>query len=467
LGNHTPLLWFLYAYVPGFNLFRGLSKFVIVFSFAGSLLGGYGLAKVAALAEERSRRLRPMACALLALSFLFIGLGIFGLLYGREWWNSFVGAYIREEVHNASLPLTEDSFHAWMTTAFNGFFRSAVIAMLLGGLLIFAQIKKLSKKFLVIAALALAVLDLWSFGSRYLVTFDPGEISMDRELKAFLKGDKEPFRIATPITTLSNVGVLEGIENVGGYDQLTLKSYNEFINFAQGMPIDSPNLAMTVRRFSPLFRLLNVRYYILKPGMSAELPDFDLVFENVGAKVYRDNGAFPRSFIVHQASVRKGGEAILQELISPGFDPTSDSIVEETIDGLPDNPTLPSPAPKVVEHSPRKVLIEADLPDAGLLVLADVYYPGWKAFVDGKESKIHRTDYVMRGVFVPAGRHVVEFRYDPLSFKAGAIISLASLLLIAGFLTWPRSGASNLSKDRATERVLKTRDRRHNLVPRG
>jgi uncharacterized membrane protein YfhO len=70
------------------------------------------------------------------------------------------------------------------------------------------------------------------------------------------------------------------------------------------------------------------------------------------------------------------------------------------------------------------------------LVLADVYYPGWKAFVDGKAARIYRPNYVVRAVSVPRGRHLEEFRYEPLSCKIGAIISLAALVLMVGFLIW-------------------------------
>ena len=105
---------------------------------------------------------------------------------------------------------------------------------------------------------------------------------------------------------------------------------------------------------------------------------------------------------------------------------------------MPHHPTVRSPLPKIVEHSPNRVTIDAYLSEPGLLVLADAYYPGWKAFVDGKETKIYRANYVMRGVFITGGRHVVEFRYDPLSFEVGVIISLASLVLVVGFLIWFR-----------------------------
>jgi uncharacterized membrane protein YfhO len=261
---------------------------------------------------------------------------------------------------------------------------------------------------------------------------------MDRELKAFFKSDKEPFRLATPISTLLNVGLLEGTKDVGGYDQLTLRNYNEFINFSQGLPVDRPNFTMAINRASPMLDLLNVRYYVLDASANAALPYFHLVFRNSRYKVYRNSKALPRSFVVHDARVIKGREDALQAMASPTFNPTSTAIVDEAINGLPGNPALRSPTPKVIEDLPKKIVIQADLKAAGLLVLGDVYYPGWKAFVDGEESRIYRVNHAMRGVFLPMGQHRVEFRYDPLSFKLGAIVSLVSLVLVAGFLLWPR-----------------------------
>src|SRR5436189_3171468 len=79
--------------------------------------------------------------------------------------------------------------------------------------------------------LAIAVADLWHFSSRYLVSFDPRILFMDPQVKAFFKNDTEPFRIATPLAYLRNhllnVGMIEGIENVGGYEAIVLKSYSE------------------------------------------------------------------------------------------------------------------------------------------------------------------------------------------------------------------------------------------------
>ena len=67
---------------------------------------------------------------------------------------------------------------------------------------------------------------------------------------------------------------------------------------------------------------------------------------------------------------------------------------------------------------------------ANFLVTSDVYYPGWRARVDGQETPLYRANYALRGVLVPPGDHVVLFEYRPRSFKVGAVISLLSLLAI-------------------------------------
>ena len=171
-------------------------------------------------------------------------------------------------------------------------------------------------------------------------------------------------------------------------------------------------------------------------GSCAALVDFHLVFENPGYHVYRNQRVLPRSFIVHAVRVIKDEAEILRQIAHPAFKPASVAIVEENVDPLTADAKIASPAPRFLERSLNRVLLEASLSGPGLLVLADVFYPGWKCFVDGTETKIYRANYVMRGVFVPAGKHLVEFRYEPLTFKIGAAISLVTLILVLAYLGW-------------------------------
>ncbi|MEK7250679.1 MAG: YfhO family protein, partial [Bacteroidota bacterium] len=99
----------------------------------------------------------------------------------------------------------------------------------------------------------------------------------------------------------------------------------------------------------------------------------------------------------------------------------------------------------------NEIILEAKTSQDGLLVLSEMYYPGWKASVDGVETEIYRTDYNLRSVFVGAGEHKVEVKFEPATFRNGMWISIATLLVcIAGILI---SGKRNLNRqDTETQR---------------
>ena len=72
--------------------------------------------------------------------------------------------------------------------------------------------------------------------------------------------------------------------------------------------------------------------------------------------------------------------------------------------------------------------LQVNARENSLLVLSDTYYPGWRAFVDGEETKIYRADYAFRAIPLNAGTHQVEFVYDPTSFKLGAGVTILGIL---------------------------------------
>jgi uncharacterized membrane protein YfhO len=98
----------------------------------------------------------------------------------------------------------------------------------------------------------------------------------------------------------------------------------------------------------------------------------------------------------------------------------------------------PSPAAgdrvTVVEYEPETIQIKVSTAAGGLLVLADSYYPGWRALVDGKPAPVLRVDYLFRAVPLPAGEHEVSFYYEPDSLRLGAAISAVALAVILGGL---------------------------------
>jgi uncharacterized membrane protein YfhO len=81
----------------------------------------------------------------------------------------------------------------------------------------------------------------------------------------------------------------------------------------------------------------------------------------------------------------------------------------------------------IFETSHNSIMININSSEKGWLLLADVWYPGWKATIDGRETKIFRADYLFRGIEVPEGNHSIKFQYQPISFIIGGTISAVSL----------------------------------------
>jgi hypothetical protein len=101
----------------------------------------------------------------------------------------------------------------------------------------------------------------------------------------------------------------------------------------------------------------------------------------------------------------------------------------------------PSETVKVTYPSPHQATLEVTLDSPGLVILADVYYPGWTLAIDGKPAPIYRANGLMRGAAVPSGHHRLVYTYSPLSFQVGRLVSIAGLaaLVILGLACarWP------------------------------
>lgn len=152
-------------------------------------------------------------------------------------------------------------------------------------------------------------------------------------------------------------------------------------------------------------------------------------------KIYKNNNAFPRAFVAHQIQVIPDKEKILDRLADDNFDLRSTVILEEPPTSIPEEQenmlTPPAPQAKdpveILQYEPTRITLKTRLDQPGFLVLADPYYPGWKAYVNGQERKIYLTDYFLRSVFLEKGDHRIEFRYLPASYKVGAWMTLTGL----------------------------------------
>jgi hypothetical protein len=173
-----------------------------------------------------------------------------------------------------------------------------------------------------------------------------------------------------------------------------------------------------------------------------EREKYRVAFQGGGVLVQENRAAFPRAFAVPEAIVAPSAEEALVLMAHGPIQPRRQVVLE---DGEADPAAWPPPRPterslgdpvgapygevRVVEYESALVSVEA-ASNGGYLVLADAYYPGWKATVDGEDSPIYRANYLFRAVVLPPGRHLVQFRYEPASFETGATIARLSLALL-------------------------------------
>jgi hypothetical protein len=156
--------------------------------------------------------------------------------------------------------------------------------------------------------------------------------------------------------------------------------------------------------------------------------------------IYQVPWVLPRAALYDAIELLPDGD-VLTRLKEPAFDPNVKAIVSrESLPPDQDGTALaaaaatPVRAASIAEYRSRYVRIEVESAAPALLVLNDTNYPGWRAAVNGQDAPIVSANYLFRGVFVPAGKSVVEFRYQPRSFQAGVGISLAAMLILAGLV---------------------------------
>ncbi|MBM4055425.1 MAG: YfhO family protein [Planctomycetes bacterium] len=436
LGKFTPVFKILYTVVPGFNMFRGNSKFIFIVAFSLSVLAGFGMEYLQNifLMKKKTKSLLIIAIGIVAaISMFFLIFFLFNAGFGA--WHAIIHKIYSWGDRYTTLPDLNNA--DFLQTTFAVARKSAMKVILLAILsLIIIGLwinGRFNKKALIALTIALLFGDLWMFGNRYIVTFDLKECFWNKEVTDILKKDPAPSRITTIGHFELNQGMAHNIANIGGYDANVIKEYSEFVNLLSGKPIEQPNIVMEVSQISKLTNLLNVRYLLLPANIRINHPDFTLLCNDAKYAIFENTRALPRAFIVHKVKELHGRDAIFKELAGDEFQPKEYIIVEEPVPpaGISNyQNTQNEPVPEILEYTPNSVTIRASLLEDGYLVLGDTYYPGWNAYVDGKQSKLYKTNYVIRSVFLKKGDHVVKFVYEPKSFVIGMIISLSALILI-------------------------------------
>jgi hypothetical protein len=252
-------------------------------------------------------------------------------------------------------------------------------------------------------------------------------------------GGAWPFtlRWTDPQTTAleeNNRALLSGLFDIQGYNPIHVARYDDLIAALNAGPQNYHHTDVLASGLnSPVLNLLNARYIIVAavPPSDQIAPHFErtfnLVYEDQFVKVLENPSALPRAWLVHAAQQVEPGQAAAV-LASGAVDPRMTALLEAPLPAL-GQPDFGVPDDVRIEnYTPDHIQLLTNSSTSSLLVLSEVYYPVWNAYVDGRPTRIYVADHALRGIPVPAGTHTVELRYESAALTAGLLITLVAVL---------------------------------------
>jgi len=320
-------------------------------------------------------------------------------------------------------------------------------------------------------ALAVLVLDLFAFGYGFNPRTDPKLFQFKPPVVDFLQQDQELYRFTTFVgpgekTFNANVGMYYGLYDVRGYDSIFPKQYADYMSLIEEQDELLYNRIAPLSEYpsldSRLLDLLNVKYVLTTQHIPN--PGYRLAY-NGEIKVYENKDYLPRAFVVPRAKVVTDPEQRAEEL--KHFNPLEHVILEEEAGGIGDKGQEVGTTrhPLITSYTINEVFIDVEMAGEGWLVLADSYFPGWKAYVrplgvgetEEIEVPIYRANGNFRVVHLSGGAHTVRFKYAPRSFQLGLFVSfiagVVTCLLAANWL-WGRFYRES-DEDSVIKRVAK------------
>jgi hypothetical protein len=235
-----------------------------------------------------------------------------------------------------------------------------------------------------------------------------------------------------------------GLYDVQGYNPAQYQPYVDYqrvMNAGVAQDYHDANVLRTGLG-SPLLDLLSVRYIVVPAEVPPGRPDllmlsqrYPTVFANGQVRVLENPAALPHAWLVRETQI-----ATLDEmnalLLENAIDPQQTAFIEEAIPGIDDLPATDSNSISFDRYTPDAINLTVQSETGGLLVLAELYAPGWQAYVDGEPVETHRVNGISRGVVVPAGTSEVTFRYELRSLRIGLAISSITALIMIGIGIW-------------------------------
>ena len=440
---------FFLDYIPMYAKFRTVASILVIAEFTIPLLAALALKKIVDEPEVLTKQMKFVYISLALTAGVALLIALFpGMM------EPFISDQERQMITSiqgmdgntantilsniAAMREAMVSADAW---------RSVIIILIGFALLFLYKMKKLRAEYMVICMAVLCLVDMWQVDKRYLndEMFVPkSERDMPHQATstdlAIMKDKSLDYRVLNLASNTFNENETSFFhKSIGGYHPAKLRRYQEMIDAYIAPEMQAAMQAIAAKngnmqevdgaKVFPVLNMLNTKYFILPLQGGATMP-----LQNIYAQ---GNGWFVDKInYVADANAEYAGVG----KIDVRHEAVADKKFESVLGQAQSNDS--TAIVKLVKYEPNNLQYTIDSKKGGVVVFAEIYYPGWTATIDGQPAELGRVNYILRALNVKAGKHTVVLDFHPTSISTTETIAYIAIVILllaiagAGYMEW-------------------------------
>lgn len=447
--NFMPLTDFFIDYVPLYNKFRAVSSILVIAEFTIPLLAIFALKRLLEEPEILKQEKKPLGISLLLTAGIALLLAVAPGSIGSGYVPAQKAQMLQNAVNQQMIPANELSgilanlgeMRAELVSS--DALRSFIIIGIGCSLLWLYASGKLRSSLTIAGITILCLADMWGVNKRYLndAQFVPHSIRTETFTKTntdelILQDTSLDYRVLNFATsTFDDNNTSYWHKSVGGYHPAKLRRYQEMIEHHISPEMQAAYKAIATaggemdsvdaNKFRVL-NMLNTKYFIFPAGQQRQTVPI------------LNPHAYGNAWFVNKVQyVNNANEEIdALDSIIPTETAVVDARFKDVLKGTTESYKDSLSSIRLTSYAPNRLTYETNNAQDGIAVFSEIYYPdGWHVTIDGQPAELARADYILRTMYVPAGQHTIEMRFDPTSLHVTEGIAYGALaLLVIGII---------------------------------
>ena len=447
--NFMPLTDFFIDYVPLYNKFRAVSSILVIAEFTIPLLAIFALKRLLEEPEILKQEKKPLGISLLLTAGIALLLAVAPGSIGSGYVPAQEAQMLQNAVNQQMIPANELSgilanlgeMRAELVSS--DALRSFIIIGIGCSLLWLYASGKLRSSLTIAGITILCLADMWGVNKRYLndAQFVPHSIRTETFTKTntdelILQDTSLDYRVLNFATsTFDDNNTSYWHKSVGGYHPAKLRRYQEMIEHHISPEMQAAYKAIATaggemdsvdaNKFRVL-NMLNTKYFIFPAGQQRQTVPI------------LNPHAYGNAWFVNKVQyVNNANEEIdALDSIIPTDTAVVDARFKDVLKGTTESYKDSLSSIRLTSYAPNRLTYETNNAQDGIAVFSEIYYPdGWHVTIDGQPAELARADYILRTMYVPAGQHTIEMRFDPTSLHVTEGIAYGALaLLVIGII---------------------------------